>query len=346
MFLSNTSATPPDESNWRTWANMPQFGPPPQSIGVVIDGSFGNDAGELLALAVLYGLDAKGECRVISLSTAKTNVKSAALLDVTAKFYASGTTIPVEFRRNIAIGMNDLGWSKEDTPLLHAVFSKPERITSVQKFNDTAEPHALIRNMLTAQPDSLGTIVVLGPATNAARTLTAQNGPIVVARKVRALTLNLAALKADVAAARKIFEQWPTPIIGVAPSDITYPAANLDTDFTWTQAHPLVDALRAASLKDIPAALAIPVLSAVRPKDEAWKLSPTGKLSIADNGAVSFKESPDGTHRMLTMDPSKKDAIQKAIQELASAKPAVRGRPNRQPQQKKEEPKKEEPKQP
>jgi hypothetical protein len=319
---------------------MPQFGPPPQSVGVVIDGAFGNDPGELLALAVLYGLDAKGECRVISLSTTKTNVKSAALLDVTAKFYASGTTIPVEFRRNIAIGMNDSGWSKEDTPILNAVLAKPEQITSIKKFNDTAEPHALIRNMLTAQPDGLGTIIVLGPATNAARTLSAQNGPTVVAKKVRALTLNLPTLKADVASARKIFAEWPTPIIGFTPTDITYPAANLDTDFTWTQVHPLVDALKSTNLKDIPATLTIPVLSAVRIKDEAWKLSPTGKFSIADNGTVSFKESPDGTHRMLTMDPSKKDVIQKAIQELASTKPVVRGRPNRQPQEKKEEPKK------
>ncbi len=315
---------------------MPQFGPPPQSVGVVIDGDFGNDATGLLALAVLYGLDAKGECRVISLSTSKTNLKSVGLLDLTSRFYASATQIPVEFRRNLAVGMNEFGWSKEDTPILNAVFAKPEFVNPIKKLTDTAEPHALIRNMLTAQPDGLGTIVALGPATNAARTLTAQNGPAVVEKKVRALTLNLPALKADVAAARKIFAEWPTPVIGVAPADLAYTTDHLETDFTWATNHPLLEALKASGLKVIPGAATVPILSAVRVKDEGWKLSPAGKFSIADNGAVSFKESPDGKHRMLTLDPARKEAIEKAIAELASAKPAVRGGGRRQ-QQKAEE---------
>ena len=58
---------------------MPQRGPGIPPVGIVFDSDLGNEIDAVLALAMLYGLDGKGECRVVATTVSKPNLKSAAL---------------------------------------------------------------------------------------------------------------------------------------------------------------------------------------------------------------------------------------------------------------------------
>ena len=61
---------------------MPQRGPGSQPVGIVFDSDLGNQPDGVLALALLYGLDGKGECRVVATTVSKPNLKSAALSEI------------------------------------------------------------------------------------------------------------------------------------------------------------------------------------------------------------------------------------------------------------------------
>src|SRR5438874_1200317 len=56
-------------------------------------------------------------------------------------------------------------------------------------------------------------------------------------------------IKADVAAARRVFAEWPTPIVVVgreAGAAVPYPGASIAGDFAWATTHPIVEAYRAS----------------------------------------------------------------------------------------------------
>src|SRR5262245_37408423 len=202
-------------------------GKPP--VGIIFDCGLGASIDEALALALLYGLEGKNEARVIALSVSKPNLKAAALCEAVARFSggassgaagAVGSTLPV--------GLADEGKSPEDTPMLTVPLSKlndagaPLYNHGIEKLTDTAEVRALIRNALTQQPDQSCVVVLTGPATNLARTLHLPGVKDLIARKARFLSIVGGAypegppqfnIKADAAAARKLFAEWPTPIV-------------------------------------------------------------------------------------------------------------------------------------
>src|SRR6185369_6006520 len=76
---------------------------------------------------------------------------------------------------------------------------------------------------------------------------------------------------ADLPAARKLFAEWPSPIVAAGTeigTALAFPAASLEKDFAWAPAHPLVDAYRAAGKMpyDAPGTALAAALYAVRPK--------------------------------------------------------------------------------
>src|SRR5512146_1256405 len=116
---------------------MPQFGgqgKPP--LGVVYDADLGNTIDGPLGLAVLYGLQAKSESRVVSVTTTKPSLASATFADILVRFY---TGEPGGFFPAQPIGMATAGPKPEDTPILTAVLTKPYS-RAIHKLNDTADP--------------------------------------------------------------------------------------------------------------------------------------------------------------------------------------------------------------
>ncbi len=300
------------------------FGAGKPSLGVLFDGDIGNRVDTMLALALLYGLDGKNECRAIVVTTSKPNLKSAAVCDALAKFYAAGG-----FVRALAVGMPETGPGAESTPILDAVASKHPH--GIKQLNDTADVAAVLRNALTAQYDANGAMVVAGPLTNAASLVSLAGAREWIEKKCRALVFT-DHVKADPIGAKVVLSRWPGQIVYVpanVSADIKYPAASIETDYAYAaDKHPIVDAYKAHKPMpyDAPTDDMAAVLYAVRDKEGYFKVSGPGTLSLGEDGAVKFTESADGKHRMLLPDPAQKERILKAYTEIASAKPVPRMR--------------------
>lgn len=304
-------------------------------VGIIFDCGLGDSIDEALALALLYGLDGKNEARVISLSVSKPNLKAAALCEAIARFYNGASSGAFgAIGRTLPVGLADEGKSPKDTPMLTVPLSRlngegaPLYNHGVEKLNDTAEVRALIRNALSQQPDQSCVVVLTGPATNLARTLYLPGVKELISLKARFLAIAGGAysIKTDIEAARKLFAEWPTPIVAAGDeigASLLFPASSLENDFAWAPAHPVVDAYRAYKPMpyDAQTSAMAALLYAVRPQENYFKLSEPGTISVLDDGRTKFTPSPEGRHRYLILDPEQKERVIKTYTELASAKP-------------------------
>jgi len=336
------------------------------AVGIIFDCGLGDSIDEALALALLYGLEGKNEARVISLSVSKPNLKAAALCEAIARFYSGAPSGAFgAIGRTLPVGLADEGKSPEDTPMITVPLSRlngegaPLYNHGIEKLSDTAEVRALIRNALSQQPDQSCVVVLTGPATDLARTLYLPGVKDLIARKARFLSVaggaylngapqrnvqfNIFNIRADIAAARKLFAEWPTPIVAAGDeigASLLFPASSIDNDFAWAPAHPVVDAYRA--YKPMPydamtSAMAA-LLYAVRPQENYFKLSEPGTISVLNDGRTKFTPSPEGRHRYLIMDPEQKERVIKTYTEIASAKPAPKQPRFRRQQQQQQAP--------
>lgn len=324
-----------------------------QPVGIIFDCSLGNNIDEALALALLYGLDGKREARVLALSVSKPNLKAAALCEAISRFYSGASNGGFgAIGRTLPVGLAEAGKLPEDTPLLAAPLARkneagqPLYDHGIEKFTDTAEVRAVIRNALTQQPDQSCIVVLTGPASNLAGVLDLYGSKELIARKVRFLSVAGGAypdgapqfnIKTDIPAAQKLFAEWPTPIIAAGAEvgqALPFPAASIETDFAWSSAHPVVDAYRAYQPMpyDAPTLALSAVLQAVRPQADYFKLSAPGTINVLNDGRTKFTPAPEGKHRYLLLDPAQQERIIKTYTELVSAKPVPR-QPRRRPQQ-------------
>jgi len=343
---------------------FPEQGKPP--VGIIFDSDMGNRIDDTLALALLYGFDGMREARVVSVSVTKSNLKAAAFCEVVGHFYAGAVSGAFSAAgRTLPVGLSTDGKMPEDTPLFTVPLAKvnadgaPVYSHGIEKLNDTAEPAALIRNAFTAQHDQNCIVVLAGPATNLVKVLDLPGVKDVISKKVRFLSLMGGAyphggpefnIKTDIPAARKLFAEWPTPIVASGyevGEALLFPGASIENDFSWSPAHPVVDAYRAYKPMpyDAPTWDMTAVLYAVRPEAGFFKLAEPGTITILSDGSTKFSASTGGKHRYLILDPSQKENIVKTYIEIVSAKPVPR-QPRRRPQQQEQEQKQQQQKPP
>jgi inosine-uridine nucleoside N-ribohydrolase len=309
--------------------------------GIIFDADLGNGIESVLALAILYGLDTKNDIRAVCLSVSRNDLGAAAFAEAVAKFYAAGG-----FSRTMAIGMYD-GGPGQSSPMIAKVLEykkadgAPAYSYAIHSVNDTAEAGALIRNAFTAQHDGNGIMVVAGPATNVARVLTVPGAKDVLQHKCRTLVIAAGEfgdgpadphMTADVKAARKVFAEWPGPIVAVGQEigkQVLFPAESIEKDFTYAPEHPIADAYRAAGKMpyDAPTRDMAAVLYAGRPKETFFRTSDAGTITVGDDGRTTFRAAADGHHRYLIANPDEKDRLIATYRELASLKPVPRRRP-------------------
>lgn len=287
--------------------------PSTPALGVIFDSDMGSRAQTALALAVLYGLDGKNECRVVSVSSTRSSLLSAAFCEVVGRFYAGAVSGGFgSFARTLPVGLAADGKIPGETPFLTAPLHRKNQdgtatyAHGIEALVDTAEARALIRNACTAQHDQNAAVVLAGPSTNLIAALKLPGAAEIIAAKVRRLVCStpLAAKELDAAG-------WPTPIVAVSPSAaaaVRFPLSAVEADFAWSSAHPVADYVRAQpDPAGTPTGELAAVLYAVRPNDKAFMLS-----------------EPEGKIRQLTLDPAEKERLLAAYRELASAKPVPR----------------------
>ena len=317
-------------------------------IGIAFDGDLGNRIDAILAVAMLNGLTAKTEARRISLSVSRPSLASAQIADVVAGFYrgrpAGAPTGGVGAITEGMIGMPDGAPVTSDKPALASTLEKktaegtPAYTSAITGLVGTAESAVLIRNLLLAQHDGNAALVLAGPATGVVRLLNLYRSGPQIAAKCRQLVVAAGAfpsggpdatIKADIAAAKKLFAEWATPIVAVGSEvgdALPYPAASIEKDFAWAPVHPVVDAYRAAKPMpyDAPASALAAVLYAVHPEDGYFKLSDPGTITVLDDGRTRFTPGADGKHRYLIVDPAMKEKILGVYTAMVSAPPAPR----------------------
>lgn len=264
-----------------------------QLPALLFDSPIEDGIGHVLALTMLLGYEAKRDARLTSLSVSRHNLQTAAFCDLMARFFGA----------SLAIGMADQGTAETTvTPMLSAVLDrktaegKPTYPRTISQLNDTADPVALIRNALTAQPDQNSTVILTGPPVNLLGLLALPEGKALVKKKVRRLVV--------AGASSSIPAGWPSPVV-LAGEDLgqtlKFPAESIDEDFAWAVNHPLIDAYRAANPMpyDAPSSAMAAVLFAAHPDDGYFKVS----------------------EQRLFADPDQKDRIVQAYRQAVSAKP-------------------------
>ncbi len=317
---------------------MQEFTKGKPAAGVFFDSEF-STIDSVLAMSVLYGLQGKNDCRVAIVSISRPNLAVAGFADAVERFY-KGPAGP--FSQVPPIGMRTAGAAGDTSAAFTVPFAKknaegaPVYRNQVKREIDTGDPNTLFRNYLEAQYDQNAFWVLGGPATNLAAALDFPGLPELIAAKVKYLVISAGAfakrpadgrMQADVAAAQKVFADWPTPIVACGReigAELLFPGASIEKEFA-EQVHdnPVADAYRAyhAMPYDAPSWDMAAALYAGRPNEGYFKLSGPGTIAVHDDGRTSFDHSDKGKHQYLLLDQAQKDRILKAYVELASAKP-------------------------
>ena len=231
-------------------------------MGIALQGDLGNRIDAVLAIAMLNGLIAKMEARRIALCVSRPSIKAAQLADVVSGFYVgrviAGPGGGVGGNPAGMIGMPETGPAGEDPAPITATLAKkgpdggPLYTSQIARLLDTADDAVLLRNMLLAQNDGNATIVLAGQASGLSRLLALYGARPQIEAKCKQLVVAIGGypaggpdpgITADVAAARTVFAEWPTPLVAVGAevgAAVPYPGASIEKDFAWSPAHPVV----------------------------------------------------------------------------------------------------------
>lgn len=313
-------------------------------IPMIFDTDIGNDVDDALALGVIHALMSRGECELLAVTITKEDFLSAQFVDAVNTFYG---------RSKIPIGIVHGGAPSEPskfTGLANVKDNDKLRFPhDVVKPSDVEDAVALLRRTLAKASDRSVVIVQVGFSTNLAKLLTSPPDKVcplpgveLVRQKVRLLSVMAGAfepangvrppeynVKIDVPSAKKLAEDWPTPIvysgfeIGLA---VTYPAESILRDFRYVAHHPLAEAytLYMPPPHERPSWDLTSVLYGIRPNDHYFELSPAGRVQVTDEGVTNFEVQPEGRHRYLILKPEQKVRVREALRELASEPPTMK----------------------
>jgi purine nucleosidase len=337
-------------------------------VNVIFDTDMWSDIDDALALAMLHALQDRNEIHLVAVTVSTDEKWCAPYVDLLNTFYGHAG-IPIGVVHN---GMNTEAFRKkipeqtwpvtEYTRLLSQRTNKEGSLVYPHRMTDGAQaPEAvwLLRKTLAAQPDGSVVVIQVGYSTNLARmldsgadALSTLSGRDLVRRKVRFLSImagNFGTSKlggttfpkgapefnvrADVAAAQKLFADWPTPIvasgfeIGIT---MLFPARSIEEDYSYVKNHPIAETYRVYSneLKAWPhdhlTCDLTSVLYAARPDRDYFSLSKPGKISVLEDGSPRFKEAEGGSHRYLILGGQQKARTLEAMVMLASQPPSRR----------------------
>jgi uncharacterized Ntn-hydrolase superfamily protein len=312
-----------------------------QRVSIIFDTDMGNDIDDALALGVIHALESRGECRLLAVTLSKDNDFAAPYVNLVNTFYGRGS---------VPIGVVRGGKTPEDSKYIRLP-SEAAGDDGRQRYphhlrsgKDAPEAVDLLRQILAAQPDGSAVIVVVGFSTNLARMLGSPGdahsrlaGTELVARKCRLLVMMAGMFSdrgrqkeynvyIDLDAARKVFADWPTPIVASGfeiGQAIKFPSRSIEQDFAYVKHHPLREAYELymkmpydRETWDLTA-----VLYAVRPDRGYFGLSQPGTIGVDDQQITQFAPSETGRHRYLTVTPEQISRVREALVQLASQPP-------------------------
>jgi hypothetical protein len=290
----------------------------------IIDTDMGNDVDDALAIAVAHALQARGVLTLDSVILSRAGHDAAAFCAALNTFYGCP---------DIPVGVMRSGLASAQNRFLHLSQHWPHR------YDPETAPDALplLRQRLQALPDGSVTLVQIGFATNTAALLRDPADVALIQRKVKQLSVMAGAfvpidgdaafkefnVMCDIPAMQQIALHWPTAVIWngfEVGNALRYPHQSIEHDFGWTARHPVVEGYRAycAPDEDRQSWDLVSVLFPAYPDRGYVDVSEPGRVTVADDGATSFVESPSGQHRVLQLRPDQQPRLLEALVQLVS----------------------------
>ena len=311
-----------------------------EPIKLIFDTDVGNDVDDVMALCMIHNLVNRGAVELLAVTITKDHPQAAVFVDAVNIFYGH-PDMPIGVVTNGATPeagkFNLLADAKNEDGSLRY----PHQLRSGK---DASEAVGLIRKLLAAQPDNSVTLVQVGFFTNFRRLLESPpdkysplTGRELIAKKVKLLSIMAGAFQTvkgdnryleynvvkDIPAAQSLARNWPTPVvwsgfeIGVAAA---FPHTVIEHDFEYVKHHPLKEAycLYQPPPHDRPTWDPTALLYAMYPDRGYFDLSPSGTVTVEDNGATWFRPSPNGksSQRYLVMSAAQAARVREAIVQL------------------------------
>ena len=316
--------------------------PKSDCLDVIFETDIGNDIDDALALDMFYKYMDQGIIKLSAVMANKCAPEVGEYMDIMNTWYGY-PDIPVGIVRNGA----DDAWGRyaKEVVALKNEDGTPMFKRTHSDYDKLPDAHILYRKILASKPDHSVIISSVGFSTNLARLLDTPadeysplTGKELVAQKVKLLVPMAGNMEdpkyveynveRDLPAARKVFAEWPTPIV-VTPFElglaIEYPGKSIECDFSWTPKHPMVESYRSYGEGSIqynrPTWDLTSVLYAVE-GDKWFTVSEPGTITITEKGYSAFTPSADGTFRYLKVTPEQADGIKKRFLEIITRKPA------------------------
>jgi len=323
---------------WCIFASAATAGTAP--VKIIFDTDIGNDVDDVLALSVIHALQTRGECELLAVTITKPDELAGPFVNAMNTFYG---------RAGIPIGYTHAGLTNNPSKFLSLAEVKDGRKLRyphrLKRSSDAPEATALLRKVLSGQPDHSVVLIQVGFFSNLAALLETPgdsvssplNGRDLVQQKVKLLSVMAGSFRAshhyceynvikDLPAAQRLVPIWPTPVvwsgfeIGIAAP---YPPESIQRDFGYVAHHPAPEAYclyqpppHARPTWDLTS-----VLYAVRPDRDYFNLSEPGQVTVEADGFTRFTPAPNGRDRHLVLSKDQIVRVKEALAQLASEPP-------------------------
>lgn len=317
------------------------------AVPLIFDTDIGNDCDDVLALGMIHALQSRGECRLLAVTITKDNELAAAFTDVVNTFYGRGD-VPIGVCRSGVTppaGKFNVLASQMDN-------GRPRYGHDLKSGKDAPDAVTVLRKSLAEEKDGSVVIAQVGFSTNLANLLRSMpdahsplGGMDLVKKKVRLLSIMAGAFRQiknekgqlydhkeynvvkDLPAAKSICQDWPTPIVWSGfeiGKNLRYPHQSILNDYDYVEHHPLSEAytLYLPPPHDRPTWDLTSVLYAVRPEHGYFDLSPSGRVTVEEDGLTTFSASESGRDRYLVLRDDQKARATEALVLLSSQPPA------------------------
>jgi purine nucleosidase len=318
----------------------------PGPVRLIFDTDMGNDVDDAMALAIIHALQSRGECELLAVTVTKDNEYAAPFVDLMNTFYGRGE-IPIGTVRG-GVTPDD---GKYNRQVVTAADGGRQRYPhDLKKGSDAPDAVKLLRKTLAAEADGSVVLVMVGFSTNVARLLDSKgdefsplSGAELVKKKVRLLSTMAGVfggewqqkrhkeynLVKDLAAAKKVFSEWPTPVVASGfeiGMMVMHPPVSMQRDYSYVAHHPLKEAYAyyRGLDKEQPTFDLTSVVYAVRPDHGYFDLSAPGRITVEADGFTTFKEEAGGPHRYLRVSPEQIARVREAQALLCSQPPSAR----------------------
>lgn len=312
-------------------------------INLIMETDIGNDIDDVIAMDLLYKYVDAGIINLLGVCINKEGARTGEFVDILNTWYGH-PDIPIgiihdgapcdqvkeNYTRKVA------GMENED--------GSPAFAMSLKDHENLPEAPVLYRKLLSKAKDHSVVIASVGFSTNLARLLETPadeysplTGKELVARKVKLLSTMAGCFSdttrheynvvVDIPAAKKVFEEWPTPLV-TSPwelgSEVKYPAESIDNDFEWAEGpHPLREAYYHYQPRPYNSPTWDPTAVLYAVEGDRWfTVSEPGFISINSVGSSIFTPDPNGDRRYLMIDEAQAEAIKDHFVKMVTTVPA------------------------